>query len=204
MQDMLSLPVPDLSFQEVLRRDSSVQVDLMERGPSPALSRSDIGIQADAPERDIQIQGEWHVRYSSKTTLLWRSSDVANANGMQLERIWNKKRIWKPLERKWHANWNTFRTRNTIKNAFWTHSLLLWVCSFIFLWGWTYFEITYRHVFGLHMTLFYGHFFWKLVCKIFPGPSKWNGFPLSKFIAPERQSIPEWAGQYTSIHVLDY
>jgi hypothetical protein len=58
MQDMLSLPVPDLSFQEVLRRDSSVQVDLMERGPSPALSRSDIGIQADAPERDIQIQGE--------------------------------------------------------------------------------------------------------------------------------------------------
>ncbi|CAB3996774.1 Histone H3 [Paramuricea clavata] len=56
MQDMLSLPVPDLSFQEVLRRDSSVQVDLMERGPSPALSRSDIGIQADAPERDIQIQ----------------------------------------------------------------------------------------------------------------------------------------------------
>jgi hypothetical protein len=50
---MLSLPVP--SFQDVLRRDSSVQVDLMDRSPSP--SRSEIGIQAAIPERDIQIQG---------------------------------------------------------------------------------------------------------------------------------------------------
>ena len=55
---MLSLPVPDITFQDVLRRDSSVQVDLMERSPSPALSRSDIGIQADVPgPRDIEIQG---------------------------------------------------------------------------------------------------------------------------------------------------
>lgn len=55
---MLLLPVPDISFQDVSRRDSSVQVDLVERSPSPALSKSEIGIQADAPGRDIQVQGK--------------------------------------------------------------------------------------------------------------------------------------------------
>ena len=54
-QDMLSLPVPNISFQDVLRRDSSVQVDLIERSPSP--SRSEIGIQAAIAEKDVQIQG---------------------------------------------------------------------------------------------------------------------------------------------------
>ena len=53
-QDMLSLPVPNISFQDVLRRDSSVQVDLIERSPSP--SRSEIGIQAAIAEKDVQIQ----------------------------------------------------------------------------------------------------------------------------------------------------
>ena len=55
---MLLLPVPDINFQDVSRRDSSIQVDLMERSPSPAFSKSEIGIQADVPERDMQVQGE--------------------------------------------------------------------------------------------------------------------------------------------------
>ena len=54
---MLLLPVPDINFQDVSRRDSSVQVDLMEPRPSSALSKSEIGIQADVPERDLQVQG---------------------------------------------------------------------------------------------------------------------------------------------------
>lgn len=55
---MLLLPVPDINFEDVSRRDSSIQVDLMERSPSPAFSKSEIGIQADVPERDMQVQGE--------------------------------------------------------------------------------------------------------------------------------------------------
>ena len=60
---MLLLPVPDGNLQDVSRRDSSVQVDLMERSPSPVLSRSEIGIQAEVPETNVQIQGKIRVWY---------------------------------------------------------------------------------------------------------------------------------------------
>ena len=58
--DMMSLSVPELSFQDASRRDSGVQVNLMpEPSPTPSLSRSEIGIQADVPaERDIEIKGK--------------------------------------------------------------------------------------------------------------------------------------------------
>lgn len=55
---MSTLPVPDTRFQDDLRRDSSVQVDLVERTPSPRLLRSEIGIQAEIPVKDIRIEGK--------------------------------------------------------------------------------------------------------------------------------------------------
>ena len=52
-QSMASLSLPNSSIQELLRRDSSTQVDIDETVPSPTQSRSDIGIQAELPEKDL-------------------------------------------------------------------------------------------------------------------------------------------------------
>ncbi|XP_028391019.1 PDZ domain-containing protein 7-like [Dendronephthya gigantea] len=70
-QNMSTLSVPDTRFQEALRRDSSVQVDLIELSPSPSLSRSEIGIQAEIPVKDIQIEvSESELYESPKEALL--------------------------------------------------------------------------------------------------------------------------------------
>lgn len=54
---MSSLAVPSEDVSRRDSRDSSVQVDLTEFSPHHS-SRSDIGNQAQVPEKDFQIQGK--------------------------------------------------------------------------------------------------------------------------------------------------